>query len=362
MRTQIPRAAAAPLQLLHAADDSLYRAKLGGRNRVYAPGYESRSDITRPRRMAAGSNLPVALTRLIGRRQEIGQARALVSDHRLVSIVGTGGTGKTRAAIAVASEIAERFEDGAWFVDLSPIVDPAIVASTIASLFSVQLPIDDGAAEALAAALEAKSALLVIDNCEHLIAGVAELIGTLLRRCPHLSVLATSREPLGIAGEAVYRLPLLSLPPPNAAPSADEAMAYDAVALFVERATEAKRTFALTEANAEAVVQICRDVDGIALAIELAASRIGAIGIAALAQRLRDFRLLDGGDRTAVPRQQTMHAMIGWSYNLLSESERALFRRLSVFAGGTLAFDAASAVGVVGAGWRAATFSNSSPG
>jgi diguanylate cyclase (GGDEF)-like protein len=340
---ELPSSGGGATRLLHAADDSLYRAKLGGRNRVYAPGYESHSEATRPRRMAAGNNLPVALTRLIGRRQEIGQARTLVADHRLVSIVGTGGTGKTRVAIAVASEIVEQFEDGAWFVDLSPIVDPTVVASTIASLFSVQLPIDDGAAEALAAALEAKNVLLVIDNCEHLIAGVAALSGALLRRCPHLTVLATSREPLGIAGEAVYRLPLLSLPPPSAAPSANEAMAYDAVALFVERATEANRTFALSELNAEAVVQICRDVDGIALAIELAASRIGAIGATTLAQRLRDFRLLDGGDRSAVPRQQTMHAMIRWSYNLLSEAERALFRRLAIFSGG-FTFDSATSV------------------
>ncbi|HTA40764.1 MAG TPA: diguanylate cyclase, partial [Candidatus Acidoferrales bacterium] len=341
--SEVPSSGSGATHLLHAADDSLYRAKLGGRNRAYAPGYETRSEATRPRRMIAGSNLPVALTRLIGRRQEVGQVRALVADHRLVSIVGTGGTGKTRAAIAVASEILDQFEDGAWFVDLSPIVDPTIVASTIAALFSVQLPVDDGAADALAAALEAKNALLVVDNCEHLIAGVAELIGALLRRCPHLSVLATSREPLGIAGEAVYRLPLLSLPPPHAVPSADEAMAYDAVALFVERATEANRTFALSEGNAEAVVQICRDVDGIALAIELAASRIGAVGLTTLAQRLRDFRLLDGGDRSAVPRQQTMHAMIGWSYNLLSEAERALFRRLAIFSGG-FTFDSATAV------------------
>jgi diguanylate cyclase (GGDEF)-like protein len=340
---EVPSSAVGSTQLLHAADDSLYRAKLGGRNRVYAPGYESRAEATRPRRMTAGNNLPVALTRLIGRRQEIGQARALVADHRLVSIVGTGGTGKTRAAIAVASEIADRFEDGAWFVDLSPISDPAVIASTIGTPFSVLLSSDDRAGETLAVTLEAKNALLVVDNCEHLVAGVAELIGSLLRRCPHLSVIATSREPLGIAGEAVYRLPLLSLPPPSAVPSAGEAMAYDAVALFVERATEANRSFALDDDNASAVVQICRDVDGIALAIELAASRIGAIGLATLAQRLHDFRLLDGGDRSAVPRQRTMHAMIGWSYDLLSETERALFRRLAIFSGG-LTFDSATAV------------------
>jgi diguanylate cyclase (GGDEF)-like protein len=339
---EVPSSAGGAAQLLHAADDALYRAKLGGRNRVYAHGYESESEPTRPRRMAVRNNLPVSLTRLIGRRQEIGQARALLAHHRLVSIVGTGGTGKTRAAIAVAAEVADRFEDGAWFVDLSPIVDASLLPSTIAAVFGEHVSLDGGA-DALANALESKNALLVIDNCEHLTAGIAPLAGTLLRRCPHLCVLATSREPLGIAGEAVYRLPLLSLPPPNAAPSAAEAMAYDAIALFVERATEANRTFELTDANVDAVVQICRDVDGIALAIELAASRIGAIGIGTLEHRLREFRLLGGGDPSAVPRQQTMHAMIGWSYNLLSEGERTLFRRLAIFSGG-FTFDSATAV------------------
>jgi diguanylate cyclase (GGDEF)-like protein len=339
----VPETAGGSAGLLHSADDGLYRAKLGGRNRVYADGYESQSATTRPRRMAQDHNLPVSLTRLIGRRTEIEQARGLLSDHRLVSIVGTGGTGKTRVAIAVANELAERFDDGVRFVDLSSIADPLLVASTIASLFGADVPMDESATEALADALNTKSTLLVFDNCEHITEAAGALTGALLRRCPHLCVLATSREPLGIAGEAVYRLPLLSMPPPSVAPDAAQAMKYDAVNLFVERATEANRTFALTDANVDAVVQICRDVDGIALAIEIAASHIGAIGLGQLAQRLRGVRLLGGGDRSAAPRQQTMHAMIDWSHTLLSEAERAVFRRLAIFQGG-FTFESSTAV------------------
>jgi diguanylate cyclase (GGDEF)-like protein len=336
------RAHGAP-QLLHAADDALYRAKLAGRNRVFGQGYESQTESARPRRMAADNNLPVALSRLIGRREEVAQARSLLADHRLVSIVGTGGTGKTRAAIAVAADVTERFADGVWFVDLSSISDPTLIASTIASHFDAQVPMDDTALESLANALVEKHALLLLDNCEHLIAGVARLAATLLPGCPHLCVLATSREPLGIPGEAVYRLPLLSLPPLNAEPAAAEAMAFDAIALFAERASEANRAFRLTDGNVQAVVQICREVDGIALAIELAASRIGTIDAATLERRIREFRLLGGGDRSAVPRQQTMHAMIGWSYDLLSDAERSLFRRLAIFQGG-FTFEAATDV------------------
>jgi len=343
----IPERADGAPALLHAADDRLYRAKLGGRNRVYAEGYESASALARPRRMAARNNLPVALTRLVGRRHEIEQVRALLADHRFVSIVGTGGTGKTRAAIAAASEIADRFADGVWFADLSPITDPALVPSSIVAHFAANVPMEDLSPEALAEIAGDKQALLVIDNCEHVIASVAHFIALLLRSCPQLAVLATSREPLGIAGEAVYRLPLMALPPPSAAPTAAEAMAYDAVALFVERATEANRTFVLTDANVAEAVNICRDVDGIALAIELAASRIGAIGIGALAQRLREVRLLGGGERGTVPRQQTMHAMIGWSYRLLSQPERALFGRLAIFQG-SFTFDSVTAVGTGG--------------
>jgi diguanylate cyclase (GGDEF)-like protein len=340
---EIPVAGASPDGLLRAADDALYRAKLGGRNRVHAPGHESHGDAARPRRIASANTLPVALSRLIGRRHEIAEARGLLAHHRLLSIVGTGGTGKTRTAIVVAAESADRFEDGVRFVDLSPIADPMLIASTIAAAFDARAPLDESAAETLATALETKQALLLLDNCEHLIGAVAKLVSALLKRCRNLTVLATSREPLGITGEAIYRLPLLSMPPPDKHPVASQAIAYDAIALFVERASEANREFSLTDGNVTQVVATCRAVDGIALAIELAASRAGAIGLGQLARRLHEFRHSGSGDPTAVPRQQTIAAMIGWSYDLLSTVERALFRRLGVFAG-SFTVDAATAV------------------
>jgi diguanylate cyclase (GGDEF)-like protein len=340
---ETPSPSVPPESLLQAADDALYRAKLDGRNRVYAQDYHAESEAARPRRTAARDNLPLALTRLIGRQDDIAQVRALLDEHRLVSIVGTGGTGKTRVAIAVASEAAPGFDDGAWFVDLSPISDKTLVASSIAAVFAADVPMDERAADALGAVLETKNALVVIDNCEHLVDEVAHLARTLLRHCPQLVVLTTSREPLGIAGEAVYRLPLLSMPAAGTEPTAAQAILYDAVALFVERAAEAKRDFALADDNVASVVAICRAVDGIALAIELAASRAATIGITKVAQRLSEFRLTAGGDRTALPRQRTMHATIGWSYDLLAPPERTLFCRLSVFAG-NFTFEAVATV------------------
>jgi diguanylate cyclase (GGDEF)-like protein len=329
--------------LLNAADDALYRAKLGGRNRVYARDYQSAAEPARPRRIAALNNLPLQLTRTIGRKTEIAQVAGLLGKHRLVSIVGTGGTGKTRTVIEVASEGTNRFADGAWFVDLSPVTDPSLIASRIAAAFAGEVSLDESATDALAIILESKDMLLVLDNCEHLIGDVANLSIALLRHCQKLTILATSREPLGIAGEAVYRLPLLSMPAAGTEVTAAAAIEYDAVALFTERAMEVKRDFVLDDSNVALVVEVCRAVDGIALAIELAASRVGVIGLAQVAQRLREFRLLTGGDRTAVPRQRTMHAMIGWSYDLLTEAEQTLLRRLAVFAG-SFTFDAVTEI------------------
>ncbi|HVA33398.1 MAG TPA: hypothetical protein VNG31_04570, partial [Candidatus Baltobacteraceae bacterium] len=306
--------------------------------------YQSRAESVRQRPIATRNNLPLQLTRLIGRKTELTQIQGLLEKHRLVSVVGTGGTGKTRVAIAAASQVSERFADGAWFVDLSRISDPSLVASTIAAIFGAEVPIEASAADALAVIFESRDVLLVIDNCEHLIAEVAKLSVALLRHCHKLSILTTSREPLGIAGEAVYRLPLLGMPAPDAKFGAADALGYDAIALFAERASEANRDFALDDKNLPDVVRICRTVDGIALAIELAASRVGILGSSQVAQRLQEFRLLSGGDRTALPRQRTMHATIGWSYDLLTEPERTLFRRLSVFAGG-FTFDAVTEVG-----------------
>lgn len=337
--SETPSASGSAEALLQAADYALYRAKLSGRNRVYAHEYHTNAEVARPRRTGADDNLPLQLTRLIGRKRDISQLRTLLDEHRLVSVVGTGGTGKTRVAIALASEVTSRFSDGAWFVDLSPISDKTLVASTVAAVFSADVPMDESAAEALAAVLESKEALLVLDNCEHLLAEVSNLAATLLRRCRKLSIITTSREPLGISGEAVYRLPLLSMPGSGTDTTASSAASYDAVALFVERAMEAKRDFVLTDDNVGQVVAICRAVDGIALAIELAASRVGIIGLTQVAQRLAEFHASSGGGRVGLARQRTMHDTIAWSYELLSAQERALFCDLSVFSG-SFTFDA----------------------
>lgn len=341
--SETPSPSASAQALLQAADYALYRAKLGGRNRIYGNDYESDAAIARPRRVTSQNNLPLQLSRLIGRKDDLTRLRTLLSSCRLISVVGTGGTGKTRVAIALATDAGARFSDGVWFVDLSPISDRTLVASSIAAVFSADVPMDESKTDALAAILEPKDCLLVLDNCEHLIAEVAELTAALLRRCPKLSILTTSRESLGVAGEAVYRLPLLSMPAAGSEPTASQAAGFDAVALFVERAVEANSSFALTDDNVGLVLAICRAVDGIALAIELVAPRVGIIGLVNVAQRLSDLGLLTGGDRTAPPRQRTMHATIAWSYELLSPQERTLFCRLAVFAG-SFTFDALTQV------------------
>lgn len=299
--------------LLRSADEALYQAKVGGRNRVVAAGYESTATAARPARTTARNNLPLQLTRLIGRTHEVRAICAEIERFRLVSIVGVGGSGKTRVAIASGNELLERFEGGVWFADLSPLNDPHLIVATVAAAFGRNAASAD--LISLAREIDDARALLVLDNCEHLTAGASDLVERLLRACPELRVLATSREPLDVTGGGVYHLPLLEI--------------GDAVALFVERASAAARDFAVTDANVSQVIEICRRLDGIALAIELAASRVGAIGIDELARRF------DG--------RQTTRAMIDWSYYLLSGRERRVFRRLAVFSGG-FTLDAVGAI------------------
>jgi diguanylate cyclase (GGDEF)-like protein len=330
--------------MLRAVDDALYRAKLGGRNRVAAGAYLSATPPAERIAAARPSNLPLATTKLIGRTEEIAIVTRLASDHRLVTILGAGGTGKTRLALRVAEAFPEPMLDGTWLVDLSALRDGALVASAIGGLFGATIPADDTGPAALARALQQKQLLLVLDNCEHLVEAVGACASALLHGCPAVRIIATSREPLLISEETVYRLPLLAVPPDDPELTAERAATFDAVALFVERAKVARRSFALTDENARDVALLVRRLDGIALAIELAAARLSGMSFASLATRLdARFRVLTSSKRDALDRHKTMRGALDWSFGLLEPNEQRLFRRLAIFAG-PFTLDAASDV------------------
>ena len=280
-------------------------------------------------------NLPLELSSFIGRDKELAEVRQLVKDTRLLTLTGPGGCGKTRLALAAASELVEEFEEGVWLVELAPLADPSLVPQAVASTVGVREQQARSLTETLSNYLGSKKVLLVLDNCEHLVEACAELSEALLRSCPKLRVLATSREALGIAGEVAWPVPSLTLPDLRRLPDIESLPRYESARLFVERAAAVKPTFALTEQNAVAVAQVCYRLDGIPLAIELAAARAKVLSVEEISERLDDsFRLLASGRRTAMPRHKALHATMEWSYELLSDEERALFRRLSVFAGG----------------------------
>ena len=280
-------------------------------------------------------NVPQALTPLVGRDEEIAAVRARLAQQRLVTLVGAGGVGKTRLALAIGTEALPVHPDGVWLVELASVTDPHTVSGIIADTIGSNATSRDAALDSLTAQLEAKTVLLILDNCEHLVAEVARIAETLVHRCPHLSVLATSREPLGVPGENVVRVPSLGAPEPDAELSVEQALEYAAVRLFIERASAVVEGFALNAANARAVGAVCRRLDGIPMAIELAAPRLKVLSVDQLLHGLDDrFRLLTGGSRSALPRHQTLHALIDWSYDLLGDAEKTLLRRLSVFSGG----------------------------
>ncbi|HZY99749.1 MAG TPA: adenylate/guanylate cyclase domain-containing protein [Candidatus Baltobacteraceae bacterium] len=282
---------------------------------------------------AVPNNLPAQLTPLVGRDSEVAEIRALVELSRLVTLVGSGGIGKTRTALQVAAELARA--DGAWFVDLASCEDPSLVVSAISAVFNV--PDEAGGqhlTDRLAMALQTKKLLIVLDNCEQVVEAAASAVNKLLQSCSELRFLATSREGLGIAGEEIYRLPLLPVPPEEETLSPDRLMEYGAAALFVARARATQKSFEVTDENAGLIGEIVRRLDGIALAIELAAARVKVLSVSQLSQRLNDrLKLLTGGSRTALPRQQTLRALIGWSYDLLSEIEKSVFRQAAVLRG-----------------------------
>ena len=283
-------------------------------------------------------NLPLQLTSFVGREREQADVRRLLDATRLLTLTGPGGTGKTRLALQVAADALEAHPDGVWLAELGALADPALVPQAVAAAVGVREEPGRPLVATLTDALRPKRLLLVLDNCEHLLDACARLADALLRACPHATVLATSREALGIAGETAWRVPSLSLPAPRDAepPLPPEALTrYEAVRLFVDRAVAAQPAFRVTAQNAPAVVQVCRRLDGIPLALELAAARVRVLPPVQLLGRLEDrFRLLTGGSRTALERHQTLQATVDWSYDLLSAQEQTLFDRLSVFAGG----------------------------
>ena len=289
------------------------------------------------------SNLPTQLTSFVGRDDELAGVAKALDERRLVTLTGTGGVGKTRLSVQVAAEVLPRFGDGAWFCELATAAD----GETMAQLVAAELGVAQRSGMSLEASisdyLRPKVLLLVLDNCEHLLSAVGALAGRVLRECPGVRILATSREGLAVSGEQVWPLPSLPLPDPSDAPATTAA--NDAVVLFVERATAARATFALDAANAGAVAEICRRLDGIPLAIELAAARVVSMAPVEIKELLDErFRLLTGGRRTSVERHQTLRATVDWSYSLLGEQEQAVFDRLGVFAG---TFDTRAAQAVV---------------
>jgi predicted ATPase/class 3 adenylate cyclase len=286
------------------------------------------------------NNLPRQLTSFVGREQEMADVKRLLAATPLLTLVGTGGAGKTRLALQVAADVLETYRDGAWLVELAPLTDPSLVPQTVAATLGVREQAGRPVTQTLQEYLRTRMLLLVLDNCEHLVAACAALAEGLLRACPNLRIMATSREALGIAGETTWRVPSLSLPDPRQPGSGAAELAavlpqYEAVRLFIDRALAVSPGFAVTNQNAPAVAEICHRLDGIPLAIELAAARIRVLTPEQIAARLDDrLRLLTGGSRTALPRQQTLRALVDWSYDLLAEQERRLLGRLSVFAGG----------------------------
>ena len=309
---------------------------------VIAPGLSGEFPPLRSMEAFPG-NLPVQLTSFVGRDDELDALPKLMSQSRLVTLTGAGGVGKTRLALQVAAELAPRFSDGVWFCELATASDGELMFQAVADAVGARQREGMSMGASVVEYLRNREVLVVLDNCEHLLADAAWLVGSLLQRCPQVRVLATSREGLGVAGEQLVALASLSVPPASADSAAMSAS--EAIWLFVDRATAVRSGFTLGPANLASVAEICRRVDGMPLAIELAAARVTAMSPAEIATRLDErFRLLTGGKRSRVKRHQTLRATVEWSYSLLSVKERSVFARLGVFVG---SFDAAAAEAVV---------------
>ena len=340
--------------LISSAAEQLLRGQLPKEVRLRDRGRQSFRDVPEPVRVfqvtapdlqaefpplrtvpSHPNNLPAQLTSFVGREKELEDIQRLLSDTPILTLIGPGGTGKTRLSIQVASALLDRFPDGLWLVELAPILDPLLVPRVTAMTMGLRDEPQRPVIDMLCDYLREKQMLLILDNCEHLVEASAHLADRILHAAPDVRILASSREALGIGGEVTYRVPSLGLPDPGKLPSFESLSQYEAVKLFIDRARSAIPSFSVTNENAPAVAQICHRLDGIPLAIELAAAKIRVLGVEQIARRLDDrFRLLTGGSRTALERHQTLRAAIDWSYNLLPTAEQVLFRRLSVFVGG----------------------------
>jgi len=281
------------------------------------------------------NNLPQQVTSFVGREKEMAELEALLGKTRLLTLTGAGGAGKTRLSLQMAAAALEQFPDGAWLIELAARTDPALVPQTVATALGLREEPGKPLTRTLFEHLKTRRMLLLLDNCEHLLAACATLTDTLLQRCPDVKILATSREALGIQGEQTYRVPSMSLPDRKQTSTPQTLSTYESVRLFIDRALAVRTDFAVTNANAPALASVCCHLDGIPLAIELAAARVRTLAVEEIDSKLDErFRLLTGGSKTALPRQQTLRALIDWSYDLLNEPERLLLQRLSVFADG----------------------------
>jgi predicted ATPase/DNA-binding XRE family transcriptional regulator len=300
---------------------------------LFARGMSGLPTQSTPHPSQIKSNLPISITSFIGREKEQVEVNQLLRKHRLVTLIGSGGVGKTRFAIKVGEQLVESYPDGIWWLELASLNEPILLPKTVATLFGLVTRSDIPHIDLLVNFLRPKCILLILDNCEHLLDACAHLVEPLLKNCPALKILVTSREPLEISGEALYHVPSLRLP--DLPYQLDTLRDFESVKLFEERAQLVQFDFSLTPENVASVSQICRHLDGIPLAIELAAAKIGVLSPTQIAKQLGEsLNLLTGGSRTALPRHQTLRASMNWSWSLLTEAEQQLMRQLSVFAGG----------------------------
>ena len=284
---------------------------------------------------ALPNNLPLQVTSFVGRETDLDEVKILVGKTRLITLVGPGGVGKTRLALQAGADLLDNYPEGVWVIQLATLTDPELLSSEAAAVLNVRVSSDRSLTDSIVYALKPKRSLLILDNCEHIVAAAAAFAGAVSHHCPNVHILATSREGLGIEGEDIMRVASLSVPAKGDTLTAETASQYGAVALFSDRAVMANKSFHLNDENSAAVADICRRLDGIPFAIELAAARVKSLSIADLSHALNErFRILTGGHRSALPRQKTMRALIDWSYDLLSESEKSLLSRVGIFSGG----------------------------